>query len=162
MCKSFFVFTLIGLLLLSGCGVSREEPVTKADFPFVLPQGAEYADITDTSCSILVDGQPVGGIIFTGLRGKRIEKVDNEDVLFYIESLTPMPLMSEYMSMLFSDETCAYLSVSHKVTDTETDQVTYYRRFLFVKDGAVYDLWLDEALLEDDMRKALVDAVIAS
>lgn len=158
--KKILFLILAAALLLSACGASPEEPVTKADFSFELPQGAEYSDITDTSCTILVDGQPVGGIILTGLQGKRIEKVDDEDVFRYIESQAPMPLMSEYMSMLFSDETCSYLSVTHKVTDTETDLVTYYRRLLFVKDGAVYDLWLEEDLVDDDTRKALVDAVI--
>ena len=158
----FSVLLAALLLILSGCGPKAPTEPAKADFSFLLPPGASFEDVTDTTASIVMDGRTVGGITLTDIEGKSTEKL-KDDVLFrYIDSCAPAPLIGEWISMYFEEDGHSMIRVDLKVTDPDTGTVANYTHTLFMKEEGVYDLWLDDALVSDDMRALFSDIVIAS
>lgn len=158
----FSVLLAALLLILSGCGPKVPTEPAKADFSFLLPPGASFADVTDTTASIVMDGRTVGGITLTDIEGKSMEKI-KDDVLFrYIDSCAPAPLIGEWISMYFEEDGHSMIRVDLKVTDPDTGTVSNYTHTLFMKEEGVYDLWLDDALVSDDTRALFTELVIAS
>ena len=158
----FSVILATLLLILSGCGPNTPAEPAKADFSFLLPPGASFADITDTAASIVMDDQAVGGITLTDIEGKSMEKLKDNDLFRYLDSCAPAPLIGEWISMYFEEDGHSMIRVDLKVTDPDTGTVANYTHTLFMKEEGVYDLWLDDALVSDDMRALFADIVIAS
>ena len=156
------VFFITLLLILSGCGPQEPDEPKKADFSFILPPGASFADVTDTTASIVMDGRAVGGIVLTDIEGKSMEKLDDDSLFRYIDSCAPMPLIGEWISMFFEEDGYSFISVNLKITDPETNTITNFSHTLFMKEEGVYDLWLDDALVDEELRDLFIDLVIAS
>lgn len=158
----FSVLLAALLLILSGCGPNTPAEPAKADFSFLLPPGASFADITDTTASIVMDDQTVGGITLTDIEGKSMEKLKDNDLFHYLDSCAPAPLIGEWISMYFEEDGNSMIRVDLKVTDPDTGTVSNFTHTLFMKEEGVYDLWLDDALVSDDTRALFADIVIAS
>ena len=150
------------LLLFAGCGAQEPAEPKKADFSFILPPGASFADVTDTTASIVMDGRAVGGITLTDIEGKSMKKLDDDSLFRYIDSCAPMPLIGEWISMFFEEDGYSIIRVNLKITDPETNAVTNFSHNLFMKEEGVYDLWLDDAVVDEDLEDLFIDLVVTS
>ena len=91
-----------------------------------------------------------------------MKRLDDDTLFRYIDSCAPQPLMGEWISMFFENDGHPFIRVDLKVTDTETNIITNYTHTLFMKEEGVYDLWLDDALVDEDLRTLIADLAIAS
>ena len=160
--RSTAAFFIAVLLFLAGCGARSPDEPRAADFSVILPPGASFADMTDTTASIILDGQLVGGMTLTDIEGKRMDKLEDDSLFRYIDSCAPMPLIGEWISMYFEEDGHSIICVNLKVTDPESNSVSNYSHTLFMKEEGVYDLWLDDSLVDEEMRELFVDLVVTS
>ena len=159
------VVLLTAFLILPGCGAKEPaEPGEqgKADFSFILPEGMSLEDVTDTEASVVIDGQAVGGIVLTDIQGKRMDKLDDDSLFRYIDSCAPTPLIGEWISMFFEEDGYSMIRVDLKITDPQTNEVSNHTHYLFMQEEGVYDLWFDDALVDEDLRMLCFGLVIAS
>ena len=156
------VLLIAVLLLFAGCGPREPAEPKKADFSFILPPGASFADVTDTTASIVMDGRAVGGITLTDIEGKSMKKLDDDSLFRYIDSCAPMPLIGEWISMFFEEDGHSFICVNLKITDPETNAVTNFSHTLFMKEEGVYDLWLDDSLVDEELGDLFIDLVVTS
>ena len=112
------VILTVVLLLFAGCGAHVPDEPRVADFSFILPPGASFTDVTDTTASIVMDGRAVGGITLTDIEGKSMEKLDDDSLFRYIDSCAPMPLIGEWISMFFEEDGYKYV---YSVVDLENN-----------------------------------------
>ena len=156
---AFFVALL---LFLVGCAARTPDEPRKADFSFLLPPGASFADVTDTTASIVMDGRTVGGMTLTDIKGKSMKKLDDDSLFRYMDSCAPMPLIGEWISMYFEVDGHSIICVNLKVTDPETNVIANYSHTLFMREEGVYDLWLDDSLVDEELRDLFIDLVVTS
>ena len=156
------VLLIAVLLLLTGCRSHTPDEPGKADFSFLLPPGASFADVTNTTVSIVMDGRTVGGMTLTDIKGKSMKKLDDDSLFRYMDSCAPVPLIGEWISMYFEVEGHSIICVNLKVTDPETNSVSNYLHTLFMREEGVYDLWLDDSLVDEEMRDLFIDLVVTS
>ncbi len=163
---------LITLLMIAavtaGCGANLSNPSEPAaaandSFDFSLPEGYEIAGISDTACSILRNGEAVGGMVLTGLDPAVIEKTgqETEDMALskYLDSCAQPPLGAEYIAM----QADGHLEISFQATNFDTGESHRYLRTLFEKDSKCYDLWVDGATEDyEAIAASLRDACIGS
>lgn len=145
------ILFIVTMFLLAGCGAAEDYEV-KPDFSFDLPEGYAISNITDTQCDILQGETKIGGIVFTALKPKDIKDTGDKEFNIYLNSYGPLPLICEYISMFWE----SHISVTMKITDPDTGKIANSQHYVFAKDKAVYDLWLDTDLLNDDARNEII------
>lgn len=141
--KLNLLFVVLMLLtMFSGCHTGNAAP-QKADFTFDLPDGFAIANATDTSCSIVdQEGASVGGFLLTDLKARDIKDTDGKAVPLYLNDLV-------YGCEFFCwhgndpDHPVQYITLQN-----DGQKESY--RVLFVKDGAVYDMWFDLKQIDED------------
>ena len=111
-----------------------------------LPDGYTITDISDTNCTIVKDGNAVGGIILTQLT----EKSMDEKIPLHLDSITGTEVINEYFSWDAESEGSPVKLVSHYMTDPETNVKEEFHRIIYVKDGGVYDMWFDTKMIDMD------------
>lgn len=115
---------------------------------YTLPEGYSLADITDTSCSLVKDGEVVGGFAITDLDVESLDNWNDEtifppELIAYLEKDLPDTVYDEYMI----DSWHPYTTVIYILTDSETNERREYIHFFFERDGQVWDLWTDRDAL---------------
>lgn len=164
------LITLLMLVaLMAGCGANPSNPSEPAaaanasdnSFDFSLPEGYEIAGVSDTACSILRNGEEVGGIVLTGLDPAVIKKTggETEDMSLskYLDSCAQPPLGAEYIAM----QVDGHLEISFQTTNFDTGESHRYLRTLFEKNSQCYDLWVDGAIEDHEaIAASLRDACI--
>lgn len=129
-------------------GVCADDPGF-SDYP--LPEGYSLADITDTSCSLVKEGQVVGGFAITDLDLESLEDWRNWDeenilppkLIQYLERDLPDTIYDEYMIEGWEP----YATVIFVLNNSETDERREYVHNFFEKNGQVWDLWVDRDAL---------------
>ena len=147
--KKILFFLIAVAIICCGCQKEAGPRVLpeKGEFSFLMPEGYFIGEVQDPSCLIFnEEGIAVGGIRLADLLPKELVS-DGPAVPQYLESLAPG---SEYFIWLGSDKKDPVQYVTHQFTDPETQERRIISRTLFVKDGIVYDLYLDTALVSDD------------
>lgn len=147
--KKILFFLIAAAIICCGCQKEAGARVLpeKGEFSFLMPEGYFIGEVQDTSCLIFnEEGIAVGGIRLADVLPKELAS-DGPAVPQYLESLAPG---SEYFAWLGSDKKDHVQYVTHQFTDPETQERRIISRTLFVKDGIVYDLYLDTALVSDD------------
>lgn len=139
-------------------------------FDFALPEGYTLAEEENDACAILLNGQTVGGIEYTGIQPEvfceterrnfwdqmteewgylDVSKSDFSMIRFLTQSL-PEECWAEYMIMYWNEEEEQPVAgISFAVTNEATGERQDTSHTFFCKDGAVYDIWVDRALEED-------------
>lgn len=145
----FLTLLLAIAVALWGCSAPAPERV---EFDFPLPQGFSLTDLTDTSCAITDGETAVGGILYTGLRVKSIDRLSEKAYLKYIASIDPY---AEFLAMRGEH----YLSISMTMTDSQTQHKRSQQHYLFVQDGLCYDLWLDRDVLDPEESSLFLEAI---
>lgn len=146
-----FLILVLGITIMAGCQNTPKSP--KADFSFQIPDGYTILDATDTSCSIVSNETVVGGIILTQLNEKDLNsKPHSDDFYRYMDSVAGPDLISEYILMGTGDKELIEV-VNHMVTDPETDEVHNYQRLFFVRNSAIYDMWFDMEVMDENAVK---------
>ena len=131
------------LFVFVGCGKADVPAITTGDFSMVLPEGYTITDISDTECTIVKDGNAVGGIILTQLTEKNME----EKLPLHLDTITGTEVINEYFSWNAESDGSPIKLVSHYITDPNTNVREEYYRIIFIKDGGVYDMWFDLKLV---------------
>ena len=149
------VFSVLLLMILAGCTSLNYETDVIPDFNFPTPSGYILSQETEMSVQILKNGQSIGGIRFIGLDASALDERDHTSIHKYLESLGPIPLIPEWMTM--NGDNCLYVSMA--ITDPEAKERTEYSRLLFPHDSALYDLWFFDELVSDEEITAIRKSV---
>ena len=160
--RSLILLLITILLILSGCGGGGSDEPKTADFSITLPPGVSFSDVTDTTASIVIDGHAVGGIVLTDIPGRNMKRLDDKALFQYIDSCAPVPLTGEWISMFCENDGYPFIRVDLKITDTETDNIAEHTHFLFMKKEGIYDIWFDDALVDEELRALITDIAFAS
>lgn len=147
--------------LLSGCARTPAPlptvVVTESDFSFELPEGYAFEDETTTAISITKDGKVVGGIVNTCLDAAVLEEEHHLSISRYYDNVYPSPLVSEWFA--FNEDNVLIMTLS--ITNSETNERTETSRRIFVHDSFVYDLWVDDALVNEDEVSKIFKSVLS-
>ena len=133
-------------LAISGCAF-REEVPEAGNFSFELPEGFTISDVTDMTCTVLDgDGTVVSTIRLTDITPSQ---------LWYDDGALPRYLNKvaygcEYFGWKGGDEAHPLHYITLYFPDPDTLERRESYRVLFVKDGGVYDMWLDRKKLDAD------------
>ena len=137
---------LILALAVSGCG-SREAVPEAGNFSFELPEGFTISDVTDMTCTVRDgEGTVVSTIRLTDITPSQLWDDDNALPRY----LNKVAYGCEYFGWKGGDEAhpLHYITLYFPDPDTLEQRESY--RVLFVKDGGVYDMWLDRKKLDAD------------
>lgn len=115
---------------------------------FIEPLGCDFTDFTADRCSIVKEGIVVGGIIVTGLEAVSLDAIDTNA---YVSTLGPYP---EYIAMRGED----FISITVKYTEADTGRIHNSQHYLFIRNGACYDLWLDNDNVPQEERGIFLEA----
>lgn len=142
---------LVLAMVISGCSEGkkdREQVPQVGDFSFELPEGFTISDVTEKSCSILdAYGVAVGRFQLTGLTTAELWDDDDGALPRYFNEVA---YGCEYFGWKGGDEEYPLHYISLYFTDPDTQERLESCRVLFVKDGGVYDMWLDREKLDGD------------
>lgn len=145
--------------ILGGCSSSKT-PAPARDFLFDLPGKYSLTDMTSDRCSLMQDDLLLGGIVITDLDPDRIADTDKAALRQYLESFAPLPLTYEYISMYCDTDDRAYTNITLRINNPETGSSSNYHHYLFKKGDKCYDLWIDDACMEEEEQHVLVSSVI--
>ena len=138
---------LVLAMVISGCG-SREEIPEVGDFSFELPEGFTISDVTDTSCTVLdAEGAVVSTIRLTDITPSQLWDDDDGALPRYFNKVA---YGCEYFGWKGGDEAHPLHYITLYFSDPNTLERREGYRVLFVKDGGVYDMWLDREKLDED------------
>lgn len=138
---------LILALAVSGCG-SREAVPEAGNFSFELPEGFTISDVTDTSCTVLDgEGAVVSTIRLTDITPSQLWDDDDGALPRYLNKVA---YGCEYFGWKGGDEAHPLHYITLYFPDPDTLERRESYRVLFVKDGGVYDMWLDRKKLDAD------------
>ena len=133
-------------LALSGCG-SREKVPQVGDFSFELPEGFTISDVTDMSCTVLDgEGTVVSTIRLTDITPSQLWDDDGALPRY----LNKVAYGCEFFGWKGGDEAHPLHYITLYFSDPNTLERRESYRVLFVKDGGVYDMWLDREKLDAD------------
>ena len=131
-------------LALSGCG-SREKVPQVGDFSFELPEGFTISNVTDMTCTVLDgEGTVVSTIRLTDITPSQLWDDDGALPRY----LNKVAYGCEYFGWKGGDEAHPLHYITLYFSDPNTLQRREGYRVLFVKDGGVYDMWLDREKLD--------------
>ena len=140
------VFLMLALAV-SGCG-SREAVPEVGDFSFELPEGFIISDVTDTSCIVLDgEGAVVSTIRLTDITPSQLWDDDDGALPRYLNKVA---YGCEYFGWKGGDEAHPMYYITLYFGDPDTLERRESYRVLFVKNGGVYDMWLDKKNLDED------------
>lgn len=154
------IITLLFIaMILAGCQRQSFGPIQAPPaFEFSLPEGFALADATDESCSIVRDGETVGGFVRTGLDVNCMGGANKKAVDVYLETYAAAPLECEYM-MSYWEGKQPRIDVAFNTLDLETKERHDFRHYLFEKDEVLFDMWLDSELVDEGTGAQLMDTV---
>ena len=133
-------------LALSGCN-SREKAPEAGDFSFELPEGFTISNVTDMTCTVLDgDGTVVSTIRLTDITPSQLWDDDGALPRY----LNKVAYGCEYFGWKGGDEAHPLHYITLYFPDPDTLERRESYRVLFVKDGSVYDMWLDRKKLDAD------------
>ena len=133
-------------LALSGCN-SREKAPEAGDFSFELPEGFTISNVTDMTCTVLDgDGTVVSTIRLTDITPSQLWDDDGALPRY----LNKVAYGCEYFGWKGGDEAHPLHYITLYFPDPDTLERRESYRVLFVKDGGVYDMWLDRKKLDAD------------
>lgn len=150
--KAIIYIISAAMLLLAGCGLKKEGTGVTPDFTFELPEGYSITQISDTQCDILSGEVKIGAIVFTTLNPNDIEDTGDNELHLYLNSYGPPPLICEHISMLWE----SHISVTMKITDPGTNATENTQHHIYERKKAVYDLWLNTDLVNDEAIEKIV------
>ena len=131
-------------LALSGCG-SREKVPQVGNFSFELPEGFTISNVTDMTCTVLDgEGTVVSTIRLTDITPSQLWDDDGALPRY----LNKVAYGCEYFGWKGGDEAHPLHYITLYFSDPNTLQRREGYRVLFVKDGGVYDMWLDREKLD--------------
>ena len=137
---------LILALAVSGCG-SREAVPEAGNFSFELPEGFTISDVTDMTCTVRDgEGTVVSTIRLTDITPSQLWDDDNA----LPRCLNKVAYGCEYFGWKGGDEAHPLHYITLYFPDPDTLERRESYRVLFVKDGGVYDMWLDRKKLDAD------------
>ena len=138
---------LVLAMVISGCG-SREEIPEVGDFSFELPEGFTISDVTDMTCTVLDgEGTVVSTIRLTDITPSQLWDDDDSALPRYLNKVA---YGCEFFGWKGGDEAHPLHYITLYFSDPNTLQRREGYRILFVKDGGVYDMWLDREKLAED------------
>ena len=144
--KWIFVFLVLALAV-SGC-CSREKVPEVGDFSFELPEGFTISDVTDMSCTVLDgEGTVVSTIRLTDITPSQLWDDDDSALPRYLNKVA---YGCEFFGWKGGDEAHPLHYITLYFSDPNTLERRESYRVLFVKDGGVYDMWLDREKLDAD------------
>ena len=144
--KWILVF-LVVTLVLSGCG-SRGKVPEVGDFSFELPEGFTISDVTDMTCTVRDgEGTVVSTIRLTDITPSQLWDDDDGALPRYFNKVA---YGCEYFGWTGGDEAHPLHYITLYFPDPDTLERRESYRVLFVKDGGVYDMWLDKEKLDAD------------
>ena len=159
-CILFFIVTLIATSLIA-CGTDYADyspiEVTESDFSFHLPDGYSFSNHTTTSISIMKDEQIIGGITNTCLPAAAFEEENQLSLSRYFDSVYPTPLMPEWFAW-HGDNT---LIMTLSITNTETNERIETARRIFIHNDLLYDLWVDNSMINEDVADSIFQAILS-
>ena len=133
-------------LALSGCN-SREKAPEAGDFSFELPEGFTISDVTDMTCTVRDgEGTVVSTIRLTDITPSQLWDDDGALPRY----LNKVAYGCEYFGWKGGDEAHPLHYITLYFNDPNTLERREGYRVLFVKDGGVYDMWLDRKKLDAD------------
>lgn len=134
-------------LVITGCG-AREQVPQVGDFSFELPDGFTISNVTDTSCAVLdAEGTVVSTIRLTDITPSQLWDDDDAALPRYLNKVA---YGCEYFGWKGGDEAHPLHYITLYFNDPNTLERREGYRVLFVKDGGVYDMWLDREKLDAD------------
>ena len=159
-CILFFIVTLIATSLIA-CGTDYADyspiEVTESDFSFHLPDGYSFSNHTTTSISIMKDEQIIGGITNTCLPAAAFEEENQLSLSRYFDSVYPTPLMPEWFAWHGDNALIMTLSI----TNTETNERIETARRIFIHNDLLYDLWVDNSMINEDVADSIFQAILS-
>ena len=133
-------------LAISGC-VFREEVPEAGNFSFELPEGFTISDVTDMTCTVRDgEGTVVSTIRLTDITPSQLWDDDGALPRY----LNKVAYGCEYFGWKGGDEAHPLHYITLYFPDPDTLERRESYRVLFVKDGGVYDMWLDRKKLDAD------------
>ena len=140
---------LLFCLAVFCCGCAKAEPIPeKGDFSFVLPEGYSISDVTDKDCIILNEQEAaIGGIRLAEMTVKDYLDSDGPAIPRYLDDLIEG---CEFFSWVGGDKKAPVRYITQQFNDPDTQERRVFYRILFIKDGGVYDMWFDTALISDE------------
>lgn len=156
------LFLLIAVLM-AGCQEKTLGTAQAPAFDFSLPEGFSIDNETDQTCSIVRDGEIVGGFARTDLDVDCIENgirdaAKQKAVGAYLETYAAASLEYEYM-MSYWEGKQPRIDVAFNTLDLETKERHDFRHYLFEKDEVLFDMWLDSELVDEGTGAQLMDTV---
>lgn len=148
--RKFYVMIIVLCLvmMISGCKMTTSDNTdASANFDFTLPEGFVMEDVTDTACSVVRDGETVGGFILTDMKVSDLTDSRSAALLLYLENIAEG---TEYFSWEGGDSEHPIQYLSQYFTDSHTQEKREYYRVFFVRDSSVYDMWFDTELIDED------------
>ena len=143
--KWILVFLILALAV-SGCG-SREAVPEAGNFSFELPEGFTISDVTDMTCTVRDgEGTVVSTIRLTDITPSQLWDDDGALPRY----LNKVAYGCEYFGWKGGDEAHPLHYITLYFPDPDTLERRESYRVLFVKDGGVYDMWLDRKKLDAD------------
>ena len=131
-------------LALSGCG-SREKVPQVGNFSFELPEGFTISNVTDMTCTVLDgEGTVVSTIRLTDITPSQLWDDDGALPRY----LNKVAYGCEYFGWKGGDKAHPLHYITLYFPDPDTLERRESYRVLFVKDGGVYDMWLDREKLD--------------
>ena len=133
-------------LAISGCAF-REEVPEAGNFSFELPEGFTISDVTDMTCTVRDgEGTVVSTIRLTDITPPQLWDDDGALPRY----LNKVAYGCEYFGWKGGDEAHPLHYITLYFPDPDTLERRESYRVLFVKDGGVYDMWLDRKKLDAD------------
>ena len=143
--KLILVFLVLAMVI-SGCN-SREKAPEAGDFSFELPEGFTISDVTDMTCTVRDgEGTVVSTIRLTDITPSQLWDDDGALPRY----LNKVAYGCEYFGWKGGDEAHPLHYITLYFPDPDTLERRESYRVLFVKDGGVYDMWLDKEKLGAD------------
>ena len=144
--KLILVFLVLAMVI-SGCN-SREKAPEAGDFSFELPEGFTISDVTDMTCTVRDgEGTVVSTIRLADITPSQLWDDDDGALPRYLNKVA---YGCEYFGWKGGDEAHPLHYITLYFPDPDTLERRESYRVLFVKDGGVYDMWLDRKKLDAD------------
>lgn len=155
--KSYLITLFAFLITITACQAKEMATTQNRDFAFEMPDGYTIVDVTEKSCSIVNEECiAIGGINLTGLSKKDLEDENCTAIPVY---LNQMVYGCEFFSWMGNDPNRPVRYVFQELSSDSGHKKEYYR-VLFVKNGAVYDMWFDLNLIDKETASALFDPIV--
>ena len=145
--RKYIIFLILVIFVFTVTACSSNKPYSPSTETldltlFTLPEGFVLEEQSQTSAVIKYNDEIIGGITLTGLDSRCINEKNHLSAAQYLDYIAPSPLISEWIIM----EGREHLSISMSITDSEKNIRTETSRKIFVRNGLVFDCWLNNAV----------------